>query len=180
MKKVIWKQFWLWNFDKEEKWLNEMSALGLQLCCIGFCRYVFEQGTPGEFTYRLEMLKDLPSHPRSEKYIRFVEDTGAEYIGSMFRWAYFRKVPGMGEFDLYSDIGSRIKHLNEMLVLTGIIGGVNLINGLNRLHAWWLDRVASDLILVALCLLVGGLGTYGFTRLFLMRRRLKKEQRLHE
>ncbi|MBQ2899558.1 MAG: DUF2812 domain-containing protein, partial [Oscillospiraceae bacterium] len=31
MKKVIKKMFWAWDFEKEEKWLNEMSAKGLAL-----------------------------------------------------------------------------------------------------------------------------------------------------
>ena len=31
MRKVIRKWFWAWNFEKEEEWLNEMSAKGLAL-----------------------------------------------------------------------------------------------------------------------------------------------------
>ena len=48
MKKTVHKLFWAWEFDREEKWLNDMSAKGLQLTDVGFCRYVFETGTPGE------------------------------------------------------------------------------------------------------------------------------------
>ncbi len=41
MKHIIHKWFWAWDFDKEEKWLNEMSAKGLNLTGVSFCRYVF-------------------------------------------------------------------------------------------------------------------------------------------
>ncbi len=29
--------FLVWDFDKEEKWLNEMAAKGLALTSVGFC-----------------------------------------------------------------------------------------------------------------------------------------------
>ncbi len=38
MRKVIHKGFFVWNFDKEERWLNEMAAKGLALISVGFCR----------------------------------------------------------------------------------------------------------------------------------------------
>ena len=31
MRKTIRKWFWTWDFEKEEKWLNEMAAQGLAL-----------------------------------------------------------------------------------------------------------------------------------------------------
>ena len=42
MRQVIHKWFWAWEFEKEEQWLNEMSAKGLALVGIGYCRYEFE------------------------------------------------------------------------------------------------------------------------------------------
>jgi hypothetical protein len=33
--------FWVWDFDKEEKWLNEMAAKGLSLVSVGFYKYEF-------------------------------------------------------------------------------------------------------------------------------------------
>ena len=36
MRKVIHKWFAAWNFDKEERWLNEMAAKGLGLVSVGF------------------------------------------------------------------------------------------------------------------------------------------------
>ncbi len=178
MKRTIRKWFWMWEFDKEEQWLNKMSAKGLQLCDVGYCRYVFEDGTPGEYIHRLELLDKLPSNAESAQYIRFVEDTGAEHVGSLFRWVYFRKKADENGFDLYSDIDSRIKHLIGMLWLTGILCAANLLNGAAQLNSWRLGY--SSLIIVILCLSVAGLCGYGFLRLFLKTRSLKKERMLHE
>jgi hypothetical protein len=96
MKKTIHKWFWVWDFEKEEVWLNKMAGKGLHLCNIGFCKYTFEEGVPGEYTIRLEMLEKSPGNVESKQYIRFIEETGAEHIGSFFRWVFFRKKAGGG------------------------------------------------------------------------------------
>ena len=62
-----------------------MSVKGLQLCRVGYCKYDFEIGTPNEYVYRLELLENVLTHAKSVEYIQFVEDTGAEHIGSMMR-----------------------------------------------------------------------------------------------
>ena len=179
MKKKIYKMFWIWDFDREEKWLNDMSAKGMQLCDVGYCRYTFEEGLPNEYVYRLELLNNMPAHEESKRYINFIEDTGAEQIGSLFRWVYFRKKKGSTEFNLLSDIDSRIKHLNRILVLAGIFAGLNLFNGLNLLAPWH-SSVKQEWGLGALCLAVGLLIGCGFVQLFFKRNKLKREKILHE
>ena len=51
--------FWAWNFDKEEKWLNEMAAKGLCLISVGLFRYDFEDCEPGEYQIRMQLLKNV-------------------------------------------------------------------------------------------------------------------------
>ncbi len=180
MKRTLHKWFWAWDFDKEEKWLAAMSARGLNLCGVSFCTYVFEEGAPGAYAVRLELLDRMPSHPVSEQYIRFIEDTGAEYVGSVLRWAYFRKRTDAGPFDLYSDIDSRIRHLNRLLSLLFVLGMVNLGNGLNNLIQFFVHGLSFSLAVSILCLLVSGLIGYGFLRIFSKRKRLQRERLLHE
>ena len=180
MKRIFRKLFWAWEFDKEEEWLNAMSAKGLQLCDVGFCRYVFEEGLPREYVYRLELLDNVPNHAESIQYIQFIEDTGAEQIGTLFRWVYFRKKTDGDEFNLFSNIDSRIKHLDRVFVLTGILSGVNLLNGGTRLHAWISQEMSFNFTVSILCFTVGILIGYGFLRVFFKRRKLKKEKILHE
>ncbi len=108
MKHVIYKIFW--NYEKEEKWLNGYSARGLALVDYCWIRYVFEDSMPGEYIYRIQLLRNLASHPQSRKYIEFVEETGAECVATYLRWVYFRKRSADGPFELYSDITSKIRH----------------------------------------------------------------------
>jgi len=40
-RKVIRKWVWVWDFEKEERWLNEMALSGWALCHVSFCKYFF-------------------------------------------------------------------------------------------------------------------------------------------
>ena len=51
MKTVIRKAYF--DFENEEKWLNEMSAKGFALTDYTWCRYVFSDCMPGKYVYRL-------------------------------------------------------------------------------------------------------------------------------
>ncbi|MBR1990215.1 MAG: DUF2812 domain-containing protein [Firmicutes bacterium] len=52
-RKTIRKWFWVWEFDKEEQWLNTMAQSGWVLDSVGFCKYNFVKCGPGEYTVRL-------------------------------------------------------------------------------------------------------------------------------
>ena len=69
--KVIHKCFWVWQFEKEERWLNTMAQSGWVLTKVGFCTYHFAPCQPGEYTVRLEM------HAQDRDYLSFMEDIGA-------------------------------------------------------------------------------------------------------
>ncbi len=57
MTKTVRKIFFLWEYEKEEAWINRMANEGWMLIHTGFRKYVFEKGTPGTYTYRLELLE---------------------------------------------------------------------------------------------------------------------------
>lgn len=122
-KKTVHRWWWAWNFDKEEQWLNEMAMEGWALYDTGFCVYHFEKTEPGEYIIRLEM------HKRDYAYESFMEETGAQHVGRQVQWAYFRKKASQGSFDIFSDIDSRISHLDKIIKLFLIIALLNLISG---------------------------------------------------
>jgi hypothetical protein len=186
MRKVIHKIFFIWNFDKEERWLNEMAAKGFALTSVGFCRYEFEDCLPGEYNIRLEMLSKTVSSHESQNYIKFLEETGAEHIGTLFSWVYFRKKAESAPFNLFSDIDSRIRHLNRILFFPGFLGVFNLINAINMTHQYMSRNVNTAFTIYAALIpaimawLVSLLMIYGFARLYCKKRRLQKQRVLHE
>ncbi len=134
MKHVIYKAFTIGAYEKEEKWLNEMSAKGMLLTDISPFRYVFEEGTPGKYIYRLELLEHLPSHPESIAYIKFLEETGIEYVGSCVRWIYLRRPASDGAFEIYSDIKSKLMHLKRITAIANTMSIVFAIVAI--IFAW--------------------------------------------
>ena len=182
MKTIIRKWFWPWDFDKEELWLNEMSSKGLALTSVGYCRYEFEPCQPGEYKYRIELLENMPNHPESVQYIKFMEESGIEQVESYMRWVYFRKRSDEIPFDLFSDAASKIKHLDRIMLFVAILGGVNLYNGYYNI---FLAISRSGLFEVnfpagALCCFIGGLFGYGFYKLWKQKSYLKKEHQIFE
>ncbi|MBR3610470.1 MAG: DUF2812 domain-containing protein [Oscillospiraceae bacterium] len=135
MRKVIKKLFWAWEYEKEEKWLNEMAAKGLALVDYSLCRYSFEPCEPGEYKFKIQFLEHRTSHPESEQYIRFMEETGAEQVASYLNWVYFRKKAAEGDFEIFSDIESKINHLTlikKVLLPIGYLNlGVSVMNFVN-------------------------------------------------
>ncbi len=180
MRHTIKKWFWAWDFDKEEKWLTECAAKGLALVSVGFCRYDFEECTPGAYHVRLELLDNPPSHPESVQYIKFLEETGAEHVGSVLRWVYLRRSAEFGPFDLFSDNASRVRHLGRILALLWPAMIIEFIAGLSNIwHGITWDstvNIVCGCIVLPLAVLIG----IGIWKLTQKRNLLKKEQQIFE
>lgn len=179
MRRIIKKLFFVWDFDKEEKWLNEMAAKGLCLVSTGFCKYEFEDCIPGEYRICLQLLEKSPRNPEMQKYIEFLEDTGVEHVGSFTRWVYFRKKASEGDFTLFSDNTSRVKYLSSILSFITLIVGLNLYIGLyNIFVVFFLHSPFNYIGLLNLAIAL--LGLPGTIKLWKKRNRMKRESQLFE
>lgn len=180
MKHIIRKPYW--NYEKEERWLNEMAAKGLALTNYSWCKYVFENTPKGEYIYRIVLLDNTITHPESQKYIEFIEETGAEFVSSYMRWVYFRKKATDGAFDIYSDIDSKIKHYKKINVLWNTLVGiefsvaaVNLSIGLSDVGDNIVNTVLGSLLFALGCFFIA-IGAPIRKKI----RRLKKEKEIRE
>ena len=148
-RKIVKKWIWIWEYDKEERWLNAMAQSGWVLDKVGFCRYEFVPCEPGEYTVRLEMRN------HDEAYLSFMADTGAEYLGRMMKWIYFRKKTEDGPFELFSDLESRISYLDQMCRMLRGVGLANLLIGIgNSINPYavlgWVNLLGATLLMYAL------------------------------
>lgn len=172
------------DFEKEEKWINEMAQVGMNFTDYSPFRYTFEKGTPGEYIYRIELLKERPHNPESRVYIDFMEENGIECVTTFFRWAYFRKKASEGPFDIYSDIGSRINHYNRVSSLVGVFAVVNLAIAIFNYFDWWIighpHGVEINLYTGTISLMLSVALTCFLISYIRKARKLKKEKQIYE
>ncbi|MCL2199681.1 MAG: DUF2812 domain-containing protein [Defluviitaleaceae bacterium] len=110
----------LWKFphdtEKIEIWLNEMASDGF--ICVGvdvnMCRYTFEQGESGEYTYRYVFFDKCFSHSKSIRYLSFLRENGIECVGHSFQNVILRKKAADGEFNLFTDRESQINYYSHL------------------------------------------------------------------
>jgi len=166
MNTSVWKPFW--DYEKEEAWLNTMSAKGLALTRYTWMHYIFEDTDPGEYIYRIEMLAQRPDKPESVRYLDFLKDSGIEVVSTYLDWVYLRKKAIDGPFDLYSDIDSRLAHAtrvsNMWLALACSVSAIALSQIPLATAAyqagsrvWWLNIVG---LVVCLVIAIGFVGLW--------------------
>ena len=113
MKHTTFKFFY--NYEKEERWINSMSAKGMALVDYFWTRYVFEEEEPGKYIYKIEFLDKMGSkNIENIAYVTFLEDLGVECVGIYMHWATLRKEAKDGPFEIYTDLNSRIKNCRKM------------------------------------------------------------------
>ena len=163
--KKVTKWYWVWDYEKEELWLNAMAQEGWALQRVGFATYYFEKTEPGGYIVRLECRK------KDEGYVSFVTDMGAEYIGRIAMWVYFRRKSELGEFELNSDLDSRIDQLTKIGRMLLGVGVGNLLIGLSNL------RYNGIGVINLIC---AGFLAYAYGRIQGKKDELQRERQLHE
>ena len=177
--KTMRKWFWAWEFEEEEEWLADQAQQGLSLCAVGFCRYDFEECAPDEYEVRLQRLEKPIRNEESQQYISFVEETGAEYIGTVNQWVYFRKQTREGPFELFSDQPSRIRQLEKLIWFLLPLALLNLLIGFQNLLMYMTVGHAASLIGILNLALAGLIGC-GAYRLWRRKKRMQQESELFE
>lgn len=123
---IIKKTKVFFSYVSEENWLNKMAAKGFHLVKYTFLRYHFEQGEPGKYEYRLELLKNSPTSEESQEYLDFMEGAGLKCVDTFQNWVYFRKEATDEPFEIYTDYPSKQKHLNRIISGLAFIAILNV------------------------------------------------------
>ena len=180
-RKTVCKLLFVWDWDDEECWLNEMSAQGWHFVKYRFpCFYTFEQGEPGAYQYRLEALRHRIGSRESQDYISFLKDMDIKLVDSYLFWAYFRKANDGQPFELFSDVESRMKHMRHFALIPLaclILLCSNLMIGASTLLRY---AGAFGIVLVLLEIALSSLMIYGLTRIVSKYKALEKQRQLRE
>ena len=156
--KKLWRFYTVADYEKEEAFLNEMSRAGWNLTAVGFFRYIFRRGTPGEYLYKIDMVERTESDEVKESYFNFLTDCGIRVVGEFKDWIYLQKRAADGPFDTKNDTYAKLRQVNKvysfsirtvcnMMRIFAII--IILCGFLNKLAAgnMWLSDFSEGLML---------------------------------
>lgn len=155
--KQVSKLFFVWQDEKEERWLRKMALEGWHLVGIkGLTKYQFIKGEPQDYYYKLDFKNKQMDH---DDYVGIFEAAGWEYVGNMMLWHYFRKLGMDGQMpEIYTDNQSKVDRNKRILVMLYSILGLNLFaGGFNLLNYFMggydINLKVSFLSILAVCLL---------------------------
>ena len=181
MKRVN-RYFPAWRYQEEEAWLNRMSDEGWQLREVALWAYTFDKGEKSAHRYCLELIPHLKGSDKYEDYIGFLNDSGIELVTSVFFWGYFRRANDGKPFEMYSDLDSRVKHINRVFVQMGFAALLliySLVNMLSIMMSGGFGWLGAAVILLFYAAAIAFIIS-GTVRLFKKRQALIRERALRE
>ncbi|WP_217592573.1 DUF2812 domain-containing protein [Cohnella sp. GbtcB17] len=125
-----WHAWMSWDYEKEERWLNELSARGLHLTRGSAFRSEFERDETVRYTYGIDYQGGLTKkNGKLEEYIELYRDMGWEYVNAYSGiWHYFRRPWEPGETPrLYTDRESLTEHYKKLQRMLLIVLLMNVV-----------------------------------------------------
>jgi hypothetical protein len=157
-KKIRYKLFRQWQDDKEEAWLEEMSASGWHLVGFkGIAAYEFVAGPPAQFSYRLDY-QDIRKQ-QADDYKALFADAGWEHLGEKHGWHYFRKPqPADHPEEIFTDTSSKIAKYKRVLATQVMMLAVyfTLWMVMPKDTGRWFDLVIPGLFILLLAVFAVG------------------------
>ena len=176
-----YKWFWVWDFDEEEKWINQMSSEGKHLVAANWIKFQFKDGEPNKYIYRMQKIEGSPDKPSNKDYITFVEETGAEMVSSTAGWVYFKKEKDGKEFELFSDIDTKIKHLRKGSLLLLVTAIILILLGTANLYMYVMEfPMILNLIVGISVIAVGVVFMFGYAKTKTKIKSMKSLRQLQE
>lgn len=113
--KKEFKYFTIWEYEKEQLYLQDMHKQGWKLIKItGIGTYHFEKSKPEDVIYQLDYNKEGLTH--KEEYVQLFKDCGWEYMMDFVGYSYFRKPTSEmdGDEKIFCDEESRLAMMERV------------------------------------------------------------------
>ncbi len=115
------------DYEKEEKWINEMAEKGYILVDISFGTYIFEENQEHKYIYRMEKISLKPESEEYKEYIKSIQLEEIELVAKNGYWHYFRKDNDGIDFKVYVNRENRLYHHRAVSNIYLAIGFLNFI-----------------------------------------------------
>ena len=133
MKKVKFR-FYL-DFEKEEKWINEMAQSGWHLEKFFLGLFTFTKGESDGSIYRNEFITGMSALEKKE-YFEILKDSGITIVHEFGGWVYMKKAAAEGPFEIYTDTKSKIDYYKRILNIFLVLFFVNLSLGIMNVNIY--------------------------------------------
>lgn len=178
MKKVVYR-FYL-DYEKEENWINKMSAKGWHLEKFALGRFTFTKGEPGKYIYRNEFISEMKTKEKKE-YFEFLSDSGIVVIHEFGGWVYMKKEANEGPFELFTDNDSHIAYYKRMMNFFVALFFVNVFSGIFNLIISESDNLGQVKTAVGIfCMMVAFLSVFPIYKIIRRKKELEKQQQFFE
>lgn len=111
--------------DKGTEWLNQMAEEGYAMTRFFMGFWWFEKVEEGKYTYQVDLADS--TFGVSNDYREFMKEMDIDIIQTWGPWVYLRKQKADGEFELYTDVESQIKHYTKIRNMFKAITIIELI-----------------------------------------------------
>ena len=116
---------WFIDFDKEQRWINEMCKKGWALWHTNGVIYRFKSCEMGEFIYQIDFDEEQPTHNAGD-YVAFRSSCGDQFVHQWKQKIYWRRAAADGPFEVESNVAAQLRitrkafnyHLNSFIGLT--------------------------------------------------------------
>ena len=116
---------WFVDFDKEEKWLNDMAMKGWAFSNTNGVIYRFKKCEPGEYIYQIDF-DEKKSKEEVGDYIAFRTSCDDQYVNRWKSKIYWKREAASGPFESESNLAAKLRltnkafqfHLNSFIGLT--------------------------------------------------------------
>lgn len=105
----VWRIFTVADYEREERWLNEMAEAGWNFVRKQGCRFVFRRGRPGEYRYRIDLVERNADDFVREEYFNFLTECGNRIVCDRKDFIYLQRPTSQGPFEGSDDNYTRLR-----------------------------------------------------------------------
>ena len=103
---------WFVDFDKEEKYLNDMASSGWAFWHTNGIVYRFRKCEPGEFLYQIDFDEER-SKEGIDDYVVFRSQCGDRFVHQWKQKLYWKREAASGPFEAQNNVAARLRLTNK-------------------------------------------------------------------
>ena len=111
--RTVWRFYTIADYEREERWLNEMAAAGWEFVRTNGFRFRFRKGEPGAYRYKIDLVERNEEDAVREEYFNFLTECGNRVVCDFKDWIYLQRAAADGPFEGTDDAYARLHVMNK-------------------------------------------------------------------